>query len=403
MRYQEADEGVLLLDEFSRNVRSSSGSSSSLVDKFNATIIYENKNGRQGSIIRYNSFFLLTIGWALPRTGSIFVWYELLLLISSLSGLATVLALWSCTLYTKEDKCLHLPTADTKFLTLMTLCSFLMAFFANIIYNRWWSIRVLVQQFTGAATSLSMTLSSAMVGNLQNKSPPEIDDARKLANRVNSMCMVAFRFLLNNTRDENNIMDLVNKGYISTDEAEYFQSQPNQDRIYCCQVIFFILQEALRKGYMKSDNLYQLMNQNVMEMKTAIGMIETHINVQIPYPFVQIVAFVFFSFLIQLLVVCASFIALGFSDPSKKDQLATGYLTLLLYSVVLTGLLKLHEVLSNPLGEDAADFPVSTYLTDFEKSIFALTSNGFFVLESNGALGKFTRTTVPGQIAITNE
>jgi hypothetical protein len=37
--------------------------------------------------------------------------------------------------------------------------------------------------------------------------------------------------------------------------------------------------------------------------------------------------------------------------------------------MVLFGLLNLFSVLSNPLGDDAADFPCTTYLKKFEKNL----------------------------------
>lgn len=43
-------------------------------------------------------------------------------------------------------------------------------------------------------------------------------------------------------------------------------------------------------------------------------------------------------------------------------------------------------VLSNPLGDDTCDFPVHTYLKGFEKNLYAITSNAFFLLDNKGVL-----------------
>lgn len=111
------------------------------------------------------------------------------------------------------------------------------------------------------------------------------------------------------------------------------------------------------------------------------------VNVQVAYPFVQMVAIIVFAFLIQLIVVCAAFIAGGLVDQSKKGDLVIGYLTVSLYSIVLLGLLRLFEVLSNPLGDDIADFPIETYVNNFRKTITSITTNSFFLLESNDMMG----------------
>lgn len=111
------------------------------------------------------------------------------------------------------------------------------------------------------------------------------------------------------------------------------------------------------------------------------------VNVQVAYPFVQLVSMVVFAFLAQLIVVCAAFVAVGFADPIKKGDMIIGYLTVSLYSLVLLGLLRLFETLSNPLGDDTADFPVETYVKNFKKTILSITSNSFLLLESNGVMG----------------
>jgi hypothetical protein len=114
---------------------------------------------------------------------------------------------------------------------------------------------------------------------------------------------------------------------------------------------------------------------------------EMTVNVQVAYPFVQMVAMVVFAFLIQLIVVCAAFIAGGLVDQSNKGDLVIGYLTVSLYSIVLLGLLRLFEVLSNPLGDDFADFPIQTYVKNFRKTISSITTHSFVLLESNGMMG----------------
>ena len=111
------------------------------------------------------------------------------------------------------------------------------------------------------------------------------------------------------------------------------------------------------------------------------------VNVQVAYPFVQLVSMVVFAFLAQLIVVCSSFISVGFADPTKKGDMIIGYLTVSLYSLVLLGLLRLFETLSNPLGDDTADFPVETYVKNFKRTIVSITANSFLLLESNGVMG----------------
>ena len=363
-----------------------------LSKQFNDTIKYEDNNGKPGSIVSYNALFLLLVGWLFPRTGSIFTWVEMLIIMGVLSSISTGLAYWSCDVFKDEEKCIHLPTADTQLLTLITLCSFVMAFFANIIFQRWWAIRLNLQTCMGSALNIAMNYSTVVTSALAKVTEAQIEPARITANRINGMCILAFRFLLNNARNEKEISDLVEDGYILENEMNYFLSQPNQNAASCCQIILVLIQESARNHWLgdaiAASTSTATMTQNVMDLRGSIAMAETYVNVQIPYPFVQMVAFIVFAFLLQLLLVCSAFIAVGISQPERKGELVTGYITLLLYSIVLLGLLKLFDTLSNPLGDDPADFPVKTYLENFEKTLYTITSNAFHLRENNFEMGK---------------
>ncbi len=75
--------------------------------------------------------------------------------------------------------------------------------------------------------------------------------------------------------------------------------------------------------------------------------------------------------MIQLVYVCSSFISLGLKN-SDSSSLTTGYLTVLLYSFVLLGLLKLFHTLANPMGYDSADFPGDSYQAALEKTLLGI-------------------------------
>ena len=63
--------------------------------------------------------------------------------------------------------------------------------------------------------------------------------------------------------------------------------------------------------------------------------------------------------------------------------MATGYITIILYSFVLFGLLRLYSVLSNPLtASHAANFPTEKYLQDFVRNLNKIRSQGFAFIES---------------------
>ena len=63
--------------------------------------------------------------------------------------------------------------------------------------------------------------------------------------------------------------------------------------------------------------------------------------------------------------------------------MATGYITIILYSFVLFGLLRLYSVLSNPLtASHAANFPTEKYLRDFVRNLNKIRAEGFAFIQS---------------------
>ena len=81
-------------------------------------------------------------------------------------------------------------------------------------------------------------------------------------------------------------------------------------------------------------------------------------------------------------MMCASFIAYGIQH-GDSSSMATGYITIILYSFVLFGLLRLYSVLSNPLtASHAANFPTEKYLRDFVRNLNKIRVEGFAFIES---------------------
>jgi hypothetical protein len=86
----------------------------------------DNKTGRQQQIVSYNNFYMITIGWLIPRRGSIFNLFEQLVIISALIVLVTILGASGCDVVnkgraTRTTSCITYPQPSTQYLTLLTL------------------------------------------------------------------------------------------------------------------------------------------------------------------------------------------------------------------------------------------------------------------------------------------
>jgi hypothetical protein len=87
---------------------------------------------------------------------------------------------------------------------------------------------------------------------------------------------------------------------------------------------------------------------------------------------VQIIVAIVYGCLVQLVYVCSSYISRCDLFRLASDY-KTGYLTVITYSFVLLGILKLFTIMSNPI-QDVADFPANTYQKNLEVSAACITT-----------------------------
>ncbi|CAE7813337.1 unnamed protein product [Symbiodinium microadriaticum] len=114
--------------------------------------------------------------------------------------------------------------------------------------------------------------------------------------------------------------------------------------------------------------------------------VSMYVDVQLPYPFVQMTVVLVYAFLAQLMIVTAGLIGYGL-ETNDSSYVVTGYITSLLLSFVLLGILQMYDMLSNPLGEDPADFPVSTYMHEGEAEVDDLVNGIWSASIAAGAGG----------------
>jgi hypothetical protein len=146
-----------------------------------------------------------------------------------------------------------------------------MAFFANIIIERWWGIRSALQAMFGAAYDISMNTSAIVTQNLKGKGLAEVQKARATVHRINSMVILAVRMLLNSARGENDLKDLCGDGTITSEDLAYFNSLPNGNPAFACHIMATLVQDLAAMGFMGDDSIkgfnLQLVHQSIMSMR----------------------------------------------------------------------------------------------------------------------------------------
>jgi hypothetical protein len=368
----------------------------SCIDFFRNSIIYEKRaDGSQGSILSYNNEYAITIGWLIPRRGSVFSLFESIVLLGVSVMICSLIGYGSCVNFPNAESCISLPDADTSYLTLTTLCSFTIAFFSSIVLDRWWSIRRHLSLLMGSGYDLVIMLAGILTCDVKDAtSAEEKKELRlmkhQLMQQIIGLLVLTLRILFNNARGDHDISDLVQRGLITQEEHDYFVSI-NATTVHSCAMLLNYIQEAARTGLLGQDhgvseaNMLSLQN-CVLTIRSNASSVALYIDVQLPYPFIQIISAVTYLFVVQLILVCSAFIGQGLATNNNAD-ITTGVLTICLYNFVLFGLLRLFEVLANPLGDDAADFPGDTYMTKFESLLKLISKSTFAFIDNNGILG----------------
>lgn len=356
----------------------------------------ESKNGR-GSILNFNPIFLMTFGWLMPKRGSIFNLLESIMLTGTQVFIVTFVAKCDCRVW-KSDYCIDLPVPSVSYFTLLTLCAFVIAFFANTVLTRWWTVRMHMQVVMGSSPGLIIHITSMITASIRfapAESRPSLTiRAKYITKRLSSHLIVMFRQLINMARKTKHLADLCDDKTLTREELSYLQSISGSPVNGTCALITTLIQEAGASGLLGRNggmgdtnlNFLLIMTENIRSNCTNVL---TYIDVQLPYPFVQIVACIVYASLIQLLYLCSCYVAAGISAKRTDGvgNITTGYITIILYSFVLFGLMRLFDLLENPLGEDAADFPISTYFNTLKANVEASRLNAFALIESNGAFG----------------
>lgn len=351
------------------------------------TVTYESQGG---SILKYACEKIVVFGWLIPYEGAIFTFLELFSIAGGCCALCTLLAYISCDNNSSKTACIALPSPNTSYLTLVTLSSFVLSFFMNILLQRWWSVRTSMNGIIARSNNIMATLMGIFVAVVRFRPVNERRHVKELVNnlakKVGAYLLTFFRLLLNAAREETSLQDLVDQKLLTIEEQLYFRSLAGGPP-HASVLINILIQDAASNGLLgvtpECTQANLLCLQQDFQQLRGYGLdAMMYIDVQLPLAFIQIVCAVTYGLLVQLIYVCSSFISAGIA-MGQSHYLVTGYITIILYSFVMLGLLKLFVILHNPLGYDAADYPANTYAKTLEGSLGKIRMSAMAILESS--------------------
>ena len=226
---------------------------------------------------------------------------------------------------------------------------------------------------------LSTTLANS---KLLNENPEYATEAKQACYAVFRYLNLANYLVIYNATKEFDYDKLLKKGIVTDSEYAMLTTLSGSPNI-AYSWIDARLQKLANAGFL--GPFPGPGHSNLSALLTAVGnargnciAVGVYIDTQLPYPFVQLVAFVVYACIIQVMFVSGGTIGQGF-QKQDNSLVFTGYLTTILFIMVMRSLLLLYNILCNPLGDDAADFPSTTYLNAAEKGMLSLMNNVFSI------------------------
>lgn len=349
-------------------------------------IKYERRaNGTKGSILTYNETYATSFGCFLPRYGSIFNKKEMIIFVGGSWLITFLVGYYSCINHSDTNYCIALPDPNPRFLTITTLCAFVIAFFTNMIVQRWWTVRFYVGNVSAVSVEMMMTLASILSTEVARINDPKAKAenqklAENLLKRMRGLLILSYKLMINIARGEKDFSDLVKRRVIIQKDYQYFTSF-NAVPIDVCTLMHKIIQETARQGLfgqslaVSEANMLNITNR-IYGIRSNTSDTLLYITVQLPFPFVQIIATVVYLFLAQLFIVSSAFVGFGFK-MNNSGYIMIGVISTGAYTFVLIGILRMFDVLCNPLGLHPADFPADTYIRNAENKLNDIIDSAF--------------------------
>jgi hypothetical protein len=239
----------------------------------------------------------MTIGWMIPYRGSIFSASQEVVLTAVVLIVCTLLSIFSCNPENKSSKaCVPFPIPSTSYLTLLTLCSFLLGFSLNIMLGRWWNVRMHLGDVTAGSGALVSLLTSALSSSLSSSSKKQetLALAKLLTEDVISYLAIALALLINSGRYAKSLKGTEVQSEITTKQLEYFDKNPSPADAYA--IISRILQDACEMNllgdprHIGKTNLL-ILTERVYSIQGSSCAISVYLGTKLSYPFVQVLFF----------------------------------------------------------------------------------------------------------------
>jgi len=226
-----------------------------------------------------------------------------------------------------------------------SLVSFLLGMFVSTTFSRWWSVREKLGVIMNNATYGTMLLTNFVVNE---------EGAQATAKTIIRWLNLAHCLVYQQANRKYDFPALSQERLVTKDEIEKLQTYGNLPAMvygWCMKAV----KEMVSQNKITSAVVGSSIN-CIGASFTAAQELLAFVDTQMPYAYLQLLAFTTKIHLIFIVFYGGGMISDGISEESWT-RIGLGYTVIITNNVIYEGLLHIHSMLSNPLGDDVGDFP----------------------------------------------
>jgi len=322
-----------------------------------------------GHIYAYNSATLFSLGWLYNIQGTVIVMPEIWVQTLIFVILTTMIAAYACDMECDPlannyddgaancEGCINSIEADY-ILMFLELAAFLLGIFAQLLFDRWWETRTLIQMLFAEIKDSCMMAYSFIRGNDKKSERVRRDLIRwsKLG-----------AFLLEKQIDgKTNFREAIEKRYLKESEWDQMEDRERGNFILPQQWAFDTVCRMVDDNLVVEyggclDNLIM----SFLKQRNLCSDILMILETPMPYIFTHLMTIICKVNLLFTSIACGVLVGQSLKNE-QWTTVACGYMIVILGNMLIEGLLRLHVVLSDPFGDDACDFPWQSFMDELD-------------------------------------
>lgn len=301
-------------------------------------------------VISYNPARLFSYGFINPK-GSTLNWgvvFRTLIM----CGVGTLASQYTCPKEQTYSFCFPIIVPGEG-LIFASLVSFLLGLFISTTFSRWWAVREKLGIIMNNISSLNILL---------NSFAPHDSESEKTVKKIIRWMHLSHALIYKEANDDYDMSDLKETKLIHDSEATVLSECKGLNHP---PIVYGWVMHSVQPLLMKmtpapaAASIIGCIHGSI----NAAQEISAYLKTQMPYMYLHLLALTTKIHLALIIFYSGGMISQGITD-SLWTRIFLGYTIIITNNIIYEGLLRVHEMLYNPLGDDHADFPTSLYIAD---------------------------------------